>query len=153
MSQVTGGGEELLVSPGMREIWRPFRVGVPLAAICAVWAAIAFARDADDAGAVAVGTALTALGQAAVRTLWWRLRPGRVTVSCDDEGIVVRRGSRVVRRWGWSDDPRQQLYVSPGDRWPEWWRTATFATVEYVTGRWPAPQSVSSPQVLLVRRE
>ena len=54
-----------------------------------------------------------------------------------------------MRSCSWSEV--QRIAVIPVSRWPEWSRWASFCTVTCVTGRWPHPDSVTSPEVLLVR--
>ncbi|MEU2351305.1 hypothetical protein, partial [Modestobacter sp. NPDC049651] len=150
---VPARSEELLVAPALREVRRPCRPGGLMVGGCLVWATIAVARGAVDAGGAAVLCLIVIMMMTAARIAWWRLRPGRVTVWCGDAGISIRRGARVVRRWSWSDELEQELCVSPGDRWPEWSRAADFSTVTYMTGRWPDRQMSSSPEILLVRPE
>jgi len=134
--------------PGLREVWRPFYPAAVIAGAATGWAVLAFARRADGALAAAVFLVIIAVLQAAVRSLLWRLRPGSVTVSCDETAIYFRRGTRVVRSCPCSAVRRLDV-VAAGPRSPEWTTWAAFTEITCVTGSWAHFSSVSSPEILL----
>jgi hypothetical protein len=145
---VTPGAVEVLVRPAMREVWRPFYPAAAATGAAAAWAVVALARGAGDQASAALALVLVALVHAAGRAVLWRLRPGRVWVTCDDQAVHFRRGARVVRSCPWADVRRIEVSAH---RWPEWHRWASFATVSCVTGSWPHHGVVHSPELLLVR--
>ena len=142
---------EVLVRPARSALWRPLYPGGVLAGAAAVWCVVALAQGAGDAAVAAVALVVIALLQSAVRVLLWRLRPGRVTVACDDMAVHFMRGARVVRSCPWTEI--RSISVGPASRWPEWSRWASFCAITCVAGPWPHGDSVTSPDVLLVRAD
>ena len=148
---MTTGVEEVLVVSALREVWRPFYAGAVIIGLVMLGGVVALARGPQEAALAAAFAVLAALLQAAVRTLLWRLRPGRVSVTCDDRAVHFRRGTRIVRSCPWSEV--RQIQVISSSRWPEWSSWAGFATVTCMTGGWPHLDPVDSPELLLVRPE
>ena len=151
MDSADRAGDHVLVLPVRREIWRPFRAYGVIAGVATFAAVIGRVRGDDTLVAVCFAFAGVAALLAPVRTATWRLRPARVTVTCDETAVYFRRGGRVVRSCPWS--AVQELSVVPGDGRPEWSRWAAFSRVLCVTGTWPDRGTVRSPEILLVRPE
>ncbi|MDP9459974.1 MAG: hypothetical protein M3Q22_06905 [Actinomycetota bacterium] len=139
----------MLIIPVRREIWRPFYAYGAIALVVALVGLPAAVGGSSAATDVVLFIDAICLALAGVRTLVWRLLPARVTVSYDDSGLFVRRSARLLRHYPWTGV--QQVFVSWGDRWPEWNRWAAFAQISVVSQGERRPSIDSSPGLLLVR--
>jgi hypothetical protein len=145
----SSAAERPLISPVLREIWRPFYAGGVM--VCAV--VIAASATAVRGSAVAVDVALFVIvvivATTGARTALWRMGPGRVTVTYDDTGLFVRQGAKLLRHYPWQDV--EQVDVLAGYRRPEWSRAALFAFLRVMWRDDRADVDIS-PEFLIVRR-
>lgn len=142
-------GEHRLITPDGRQIWRPIYAFGAIAIVIAVVGLVAAGRGSSDAWPVTIFCVTVCLGTAGARILIWWALPGRVTVSHDDSGLIVRRGRRLLRHYPWSHIRR--VDVSYGDRWPEWGRTALFPRLRVERSEQGSGHVDWSPSFLLVR--
>lgn len=142
-------GEQILIVPVWQEIWRPFYASGAMAVVAALVGLFAAASGSSVATDVVLYFTVVFLVLALARTLIWWLLPGRVSVSYDDSGLFVRRGARLRRHYPWSGI--EQVFLSWGDRWPEWNSWASFAEVSVVRLGERGRTTESSPGLLIVR--
>lgn len=138
-----------MLGPVLREIWRPFYAFGAMACVVVVAGAPAAVGGSSTAVAIVICLSATLLGLAGARSLIWRLGPARVRVTCDDTGLFVRRGAKLLCHYPWS--AIQEVALVSGDRWPEWTRWAMFTHLEVISVDSRGRTVDDSPGILLVK--